>query len=58
MVKVTNGGITMVVAEAELDFYKRAGYLVVKDETSGLEAEKEKAPKVKRVKAADTEPTE
>ena len=28
MVKMTNGGITIEVIEGEVDFYKRAGYVV------------------------------
>ena len=28
MVKMTNGGITIEVVENEVDFYKRAGYVV------------------------------
>lgn len=31
MVKMTNGGITIQVNSNEVDFYKRAGYVVVKD---------------------------
>jgi len=55
MVKMTNGGITIEVIEGEVDFYKRAGYVVgvpvapVEPEPVAP-AEAEKEPEKKAVK--------
>lgn len=34
MVKMVNSGVTVEVYEADMDFYKRAGYTIVVEEKS------------------------
>ncbi len=65
MVKINKGGITMSVPEADVDFYKRAGYKVVEPEKPGPEPEiaeesnllpvEEKAPRPRKPKVLDKE---
>ncbi|HOW90746.1 MAG TPA: hypothetical protein PK883_00400 [Anaerolineaceae bacterium] len=65
MVKINKGGITMSVPEADVDFYKRAGYEMVEPEKPGPEPEiaeksnllpvEEKAPRSRKAKIVDKE---
>ena len=44
MVKMTNKGVTIEINSSEVDFYKRAGYVIVKDtpaQPAALEPEEE-----------------
>lgn len=58
MIKINKGGITMIVPEADVDFYKRAGYEVVKDadqaEETKLAGQDEKPTKGKRKQSAES----
>jgi len=48
MIIIKKSGITMVVPEVEIDFYKRAGYQVVKAEAQVDEDPEQEQPKKPR----------